>query len=312
LLALLAKSILRSGNLNDSYGKKRIIYNMKQSDKKTSSKDDNRQAVAQAMSLSGKAILLTRPRQQSEEMTLLLEGLGAKVLHAPMIEIKEPDSWLALDESIHQLDLYDWVIFTSVNGVKFFFHRLAQKSLESMAKISRAKVCAIGLATAKALEKQEVKVDLVAAEAHAEGLLQALLFYTGNLQTLRGKRFLLPRARIARELLPVELSRLGAQVDVVEAYQNVMPEIADDSFLQWLKDGVIDVVTFTSSSTVHNFVTLVGRENLRSLLQHSRIACIGPVTSGTAQEYELQPIIQPQNATAAALVEAIVQAIGSE
>lgn len=242
----------------------------------------------------------------------MLERLGAKVLHAPMIEIKEPDSWQALDESIHQLNLYDWVIFTSVNGVKFFFERLAKKRLEPLAKVSGASVCAIGLATAKALEKQDVKVDLIAADAHAEGLLQALLFYTGNLQTLRGKRFLLPRARIARELLPVELSKLGAQVDVVEAYQNVMPEIADDSFLHLLKDGRIDVVTFTSSSTVHNFVAMAGRENLQTLLQHSRIACIGPVTRGTAEEYELQNIIQPQNATAAALVEAIVRAIGSQ
>jgi uroporphyrinogen III methyltransferase / synthase len=298
--------------LNDSIGKKRIIINMNQSDKKTSSKDPNRQTVASARSLSGKAILLTRARQQSKEMSLMLEGLGAKVLHAPMIEIKEPDSWQALDESIHQFHLYDWVIFTSVNGVKFFFQRLAQISPEPMAKLSRASVCAIGLATAKALEKHDVKVDLIAADANAEGLLQALLFYTGSLQALRGKRFLLPRARIAREVLPAELSRLGAQVDVVEAYQNVMPEIADNRFLQLLKDGVIDVVTFTSSSTVHNFVTMVGIENLHSLVQHARIACIGPVTRATAEEYELQNIIQPQNATAAALVEAILQAVGSQ
>jgi uroporphyrinogen III methyltransferase/synthase len=286
---------------------------MKLSDNKTDGEAYDRQAgVASSGSLCGKAILLTRPRQQSKEMTLMLEGLGAKVLHAPMIEIKEPDSWLALDESIHQLDLYDWLIFTSVNGVKFFFQRLAQNRLKPLTEISSAAVCAIGLATAKALETHGVKVDLVAADAHAEGLLQALLFYTGGLQTLRGKRFLLPRARYAREVLPLELSKLGAQVDVVEAYQNVMPEIADHSFLQLLKNGSIDVITFTSSSTVHNFVTLVGRENLPQLLQHSRIACIGPVTKGTAEDYELHNIIQPQSATAAALVEAIVQAIGSQ
>ena len=285
---------------------------MEQSDKKTMLEEDDGQTneASSALPLSGKTILLTRPRQQSEEMAALLEGLGANVLYAPMIEIREPDSWQALDESIHQLDLYDWLIFTSANSVKFFFQRLAQKSLEPLAKISKASICAIGLVTAKALESRGAKVDLIATDSTAEGLLQALLFYKGSLQALRGQRFLLPRARLAREVLPSELRKLGAQVDVVEAYQNVMPEMAGDSITHLFKQRVIDVVTFTSSSTVHNFVALAGVENLQELLRHSRIACIGPVTKATAEEYQLKNIIQPQNYTAAALVEAIVQAIG--
>jgi uroporphyrinogen III methyltransferase / synthase len=262
--------------------------------------------------LYGKAILLTRPRQQSEEMTTMLEALGAKVIHAPTIELREPDSWDAIDESIHQLDLYDWLIFTSVNGVKFFFQRLAQKSTKPLAQLSKASVCAIGLATAKAVESAGAKVDLVATDSHAEGVLQALLFYTGSLQALRNLRFLLPRAKLAREVLPTELRKLGAQVNVVEAYQNIMPEMGSDSILALFRDTDIDVITFTSSSTVHNFVAMVGKENLPELLRNSRIACIGPVTGATAEEYDLQNIIQPDSYTAAALVEAIVQAIGKK
>jgi uroporphyrinogen III methyltransferase / synthase len=287
---------------------------MENSDKKTThGKADKPSAeVPSAPLLYGKVILVTRPRQQSEEMSAMLQELGAKVIHAPMIELREPDSWDALDESIHQLDLYDWLIFTSANGVKFFFQRLAQKSTEPLAKISKASVCAIGLATAKALESAGAKVDLIATDSRAEGVLQALLFYTGSLQALRGLRFLLPRARLARELLPVELRKSGAVVDVVEAYQNIIPEMGSDSIVNLLKDEVIDVITFTSSSTVHNFVALVGKENLPELLQHSQIACIGPVTKATAEEYHLHNIIQPDSYTAAALVKAIVQAIGKK
>jgi uroporphyrinogen III methyltransferase / synthase len=277
---------------------------------KASTDEGQADEVVPAGRLSGITILLTRPRQQSEEMTAMLEGLGASVIHVPMIELKEPESWQALDESIHQLDLYDWLIFTSVNGVKYFFQRLAKLRPEPMATLTGASLCAIGLATAKALEQHHVRVDLVATEAHAEGLLKALLFYLGSLQALPGLRFLLPRARHARELIPDELRKMGARVDVVEAYQNVMPEMAGQGLLQLFKDRRVDVITFTSSSTVENFVTLIGREQLPRLLEHSRIACIGPVTKATAEAYGLRQIIQPQTSTAEAFVEAIVRAIG--
>ena len=259
--------------------------------------------------LSGRAVLVTRPRQQSEEMTAMLEGLGAKVIHAPMIEMKEPDRWDAVDQSINQLDLYDWLIFTSANGVKFFFRRLAQKRRESLSEISEASICAIGAATAKALESVGAMIDLIATNSTAEGLMQELLDYLGGSDAVGSLRFLLPRARLAREVLPDELRKLGAQIDVVETYQNVMPEMAGENISRLLKDEAIDVITFTSSSTVHNFATLVGTENLAELLQHSLIACIGPITKATAEEYHLQNMIQPNSYTAKALVEAIVQAI---
>lgn len=286
---------------------------MEENDKKATPEEDQgpSQKASSTAPLYGKTILLTRPRQQSAEMTALLEDFGATVIHAPMIEIKEPDNWDAIDKSIHQLDLYDWLIFTSVNGVKFFFQRLAEVRNQPLEKISKASICAIGLVTAKALESAGVKVDLIATDSRAEGVLQALFFNIGGLFALHGLRFLIPRAQLAREVLPLELTRAGAQVDVVEAYQNVMPEMDGNNLSDLFKDRHIDVIAFTSSSTVHNFVSMIGKDILSELLQHSRIACIGPVTRATAEEYDLKNIIQPANYTAAALVDAIVQAIGN-
>jgi uroporphyrinogen III methyltransferase / synthase len=287
---------------------------METSDENLPDKDVGKEKIEAPSSkpLSSRTVLVTRPRQQSEEMTALLEGLGAQVIHAPMIEIKAPDRWDALDESINQLDLYDWLIFTSANGVNSFFQRLAQKSSQPLAAISQASVGAIGAATAKALASVGAKIDLMATESTAEGLMQALLDHLGGSLALRGLRFLLPRARLARDVLPDALTQLGAQVDVVEAYQNVMPEMGSENIFQLLKDEAIDVITFTSSSTVHNFAALIGEEHLAELLQNSLIACIGPVTKASAEAYHLQNIIQPNRYTAAALVEAIVQALNSE
>jgi uroporphyrinogen III methyltransferase / synthase len=262
--------------------------------------------------LSGKAVLVTRARQQSEEMTAMLEELGAKVIHAPMIEMKEPDRWDAVDQAINQLAVYDWIIFTSANGVKFFFQRLSQNRRESLSEISGASVCAIGAATAKALESVGVNIDFIPMNSTAEGLMQELLDHLGGSDALGGLRFLLPRARLAREVLPDALRRFGAQVDVVEAYQNVTPEMDSESILHLLQDEGIDVITFTSSSTVHNFAALIGKAHFSALLQNSLIACIGPITRATAEEYHLQNVIEPDRYTAEALVQAIVQAISSE
>jgi uroporphyrinogen III methyltransferase/synthase len=265
--------------------------------------------VSASKPLLRKTVLLTRPREQAAEMTALLEGLGARVIHLPMIEIKEPESWDALDESINQLHLYDWLLFTSVNGVNFFFQRFRQTKKESLSSITSLQVCAIGKATAQALEAAGAKVDLIAKDSKAEGLLQSLMAHLGDASAIGGRRFLLPRARLAREVLPEELRKLGAQVDAVEAYQNVLPKTDSEKLIRLLCDGSIDVLAFTSSSTVSNFAALLGRENLAELLQNALIACIGPVTAATAAEYHLKNIIQPDNYSAPALVEVIVEAL---
>lgn len=241
-------------------------------------------------------------------MTSLLEACGAEVIHFPMIETVAPDSWAALDAVIERLSSYDWLVFTSVNGVEFFFRRLAQTCSNDFSSFRGIQVCAIGAATAKALDQAGRKADLMAIDSKAEGLLDAILKQVGSAERLRGSRFLIPRARFAREVLPEELANLGAVVETVEAYQTVKPEADAERLRVLLKSQTVDVITFTSSSTVHNLIATVGETVATDLLKGVLIACIGPVTATTAQQYNLTNIVQPDSYTAGALVEAIVQA----
>ncbi|HJQ67776.1 MAG TPA: uroporphyrinogen-III synthase [Blastocatellia bacterium] len=253
--------------------------------------------------LAGLSVLITRGLGQSAEMTALLEEAGATVIHCPTIEISEPESWAALDAAIGNLDDYDWVVFTSANGVEFFYRRLAEKSLPD--RIIR---CAIGPATAKALEAASGRVDVVAKDSKAEGALSAIIEHAGGQDRVRGLRFLIPRARVAREVLPTELSSLGARVDAVEAYQTIKPETDGEEIKRLLTERAIDVVTFTSSSTVANFAAIVGVKELSGLLEGVLVACIGPVTAATAREHGLDHVIQPDRYTAPALVESLIEA----
>ena len=181
-----------------------------------------------------------------------------------------------------------------------------------MAQIKETFVCAIGKATAKALAESGINANLIANDSKAEGLLQALIEQAGGKENLRGRRFLLPRARIAREILPEELRKLGAIVDAVETYQTIRPQADDTDFIQLLEKKAIDVIIFTSSSTVLNFVATVGEERVAKLLHDIIIACIGPITAATAREYNLTNIIQPKNYNAAALVDTIVAAFATK
>lgn len=264
-----------------------------------------------AQPLKGKTIVITRPRAQSGHMTMHLEQLGATVIHCPTIEIVEPVSWAALDDAIEQLAAYDWLVFTSSNGAEFFFRRLGEKCGDYSSRMSHLSVCAIGPATAKAIAKARVRVDLIAEDSKAEGTLAAIVERAGGKNKIRGLRFLIPRARIARDVLPVELSNLGAYVNAVEAYQSVKPEADAESIIRLLKEGAVDAITFTSSSTISNFAALVAAEEVSKLLRDVLVACIGPVTAATAIDYGLTNIVQPDVYNATALVEAIVKAIGS-
>lgn len=268
-------------------------------------------AATAEKSLAGRSVLVTRTGEQSVEMTARLEAAGAKVMHAPMIALTAPDSWDAIDEAIRKINQYDWIIFTSTNGVKFFFQRLAQNCRFPLAQITAAKICAIGKTTAKAILAVGAKADFVAKDSKAEGLVKEFVAQFDSAEALHGLRILLPRARLAREVLPEELRRLGAEVDALETYQNILPETAGENLLQLLQSGAIDIITFTSSSTVNNFAAVVGKDNLARLLQNVCVACIGPVTAATAQALGLQSIIQPNDYTAASLVEAIEQKFSS-
>ena len=265
-----------------------------------------------ALPLRGKTVLVTRPRKQSGDITEQLEAVGATVVHCPTIEVLPPDSWAQLDGSIRRIKEYDWIVFTSANGVRFFFERLGELEIEGTQALSGAVVCAIGPATARALQKAGVVAQITASDSKAEGALRAIIDHVGGEQNVRGLQFLIPRAKVAREILPASLQKLGARVDAVETYQTVKPEIARDSILRLFNETSIDVVTFTSSSTVSNFAALIGLTDLSDLLANVSIACIGPITAETAASYGLRNIIQPKLYNAEALVESIVMSIGQK
>jgi uroporphyrinogen III methyltransferase/synthase len=260
-----------------------------------------------AQPLKGRTVVITRAQGQSDELASALEKLGAAVIRFPTIQIVEPSSWAPLDAAIEKLDSYDWVVFTSANGVRYFFRRLS----ECRRQLGRQIICAIGPATAKALDCEGVRADLTARDSRAEGVLKAIIEYVGGEQKLRALRFLMPRAQIARELLPTELRRLGAQVDAVEAYRNVMPDVDKLEAMKLFKQRSVDAITFTSPSTVSNFAALFGKRDLSELLAGVVVACIGPVTAATAAEYGLKNLLRPETQTAAALARALVEALSA-
>jgi len=259
--------------------------------------------------LARKIVMLTRPPAQSTEMAAQLESLGATVIHYPTIQIAEPTSWEPLDAAIARLESYDWLIFTSANGVEFFFRRLAQKRGDGLSIVSGLRICAVGPATARAIASAGGQVEITAKESKAEGVLAAIIQAAGGEAKLAGQRFCLPRARVARELLPEELARHGSHVDAVEAYQTIRPDIDRASLLRWITEARVDAVTFTSPSTVTNFAVLVGADDLKESLSGIIVCSIGPVTTAALRAHGLTEIVQPQTYNAAALVEALVKAL---
>jgi uroporphyrinogen III methyltransferase/synthase len=250
-------------------------------------------------SLTGKKILITRAREQSGDFAALLKKLGAEVIEFPTIQIVPPTTWKGLDRAIDQLNSYDWIIFTSANGVILFFERLSKKR-EDRYLPSSLKVCAIGPATAHQLKVKGIRVDYVPKEFVAEAILKGF-----KEMVVKGKRILLARVKEARDVLPQGLREMGAEVDVVAAYQTVKPQGGSRRLKKPLRDGAIDVITFTSSSTVTNFIDLLKKEDLKKLLKGIAIACIGPITAQTAKKLGMKVHIQPKEYTIPALVHSI-------
>ncbi len=248
--------------------------------------------------LFGQTIVVTRAREQAAALAEPLRELGANVLELPTIEIRPPDDWAALDQAIREIDQYDWLIFTSANGVRYFTARLdeAAKDLRDL----KARICAIGPATEASVRALHLKVDLMPEEYVAESVLAA--FAKADLE---GKRILLPRAMKARDVIPVELGRRGARVDVVAAYQTVIPASSAQRAAEMFEgERKPDWITFTSSSTVTHFAGLFPLDKLRGV----RVASIGPVTSATARELGIEIHAEPREYTVAGLVDAIVAA----
>lgn len=248
--------------------------------------------------LFGRRIVVTRAQDQAAEFVDRLHALGADVVEWPVISLEPASDPTQLDQAIGRLSTYDWLIFTSVNGVRFFLERLDRSASDLRAL--KARICAIGPATRRAIESLHLKVDLMPEEYVAESLVAAF-----SSEALRGKRILLPRAAVARDLIPVELAKLGAEIDVVEAYRNEVPPDAGARAHEIFSGGKKpDWITFTSSSTVANTVAVAGRDALQGL----RIASIGPVTSKTIRQNGLAVDAEAKQFTLDGLVQAILDA----
>jgi uroporphyrinogen III methyltransferase/synthase len=258
--------------------------------------------------LFGRTVVVTRSREQASALTERLEELGAEVLEFPTIQVVEPDDWRPVDEVVRRVGEYDWVVFTSVNGVDAFFDRLEQADLDARA-LARAQVAAIGPATAARCIDRGVRPDYVPEEYRAEGVLEG--FLERGVGT--GTKVLIPRALEAREILPDTLRERGATVDVVAVYRTVLGS-GGGSVLDRLAEGEVDVVTFTSSSTVRNFVELAkgGGLDLAAAMEDVLVSSIGPITSDTCRELGLTVGVEADEFTIPGLVQAVLDTLGTE
>jgi uroporphyrinogen III methyltransferase/synthase len=258
-----------------------------------------------ARPLFGKRIVVTRSREQAPDLVDMLEELGAGVIEAPTIRILPPADFTKLDEMCARAAEFNWIVFTSANGVEWFMRRLIETGGD-VRSLKGVKLCTVGPATADRLKRYGIRIDLMPDEARAEAMVEALKG-TGD---LHGTRVLLPRADIAREVLADELRKAGADVVEVAAYRTVVEE-SDRDIYRMLLEKQVDAVTFTSASTVRNFVKTLGAEPAADLLQSIDVASIGPVTAEAAQQLGIRTTIMPATYTVPALVQAIVAHYGS-
>jgi uroporphyrinogen-III synthase len=256
--------------------------------------------------LTGVRVLVGRARHQAGSLSGELRKLGAQVLEIPLIEIRKPASFRPLDSALKNLDSYDWLILTSVNGVDAMWSRLPKLRIQKD-RVLNMHVAAIGPATKKAIEQNGLTVNVMPNEYVAESVVRSLS------RKVKGKRVLLVRAKVARDVIPRELRKAGAWVHVVEAYETVVPLSSRRRLQAALKNPKKrpDVVTFTSSSTVKNFVELLGKSRTPKMLNGVRTASIGPVTSATLREFGLPVDIAAREFTIPGLVTAIVDVITS-
>lgn len=254
--------------------------------------------------LSGTRVLVGRARHQAGALSSGLRKLGADVVEIPFIEIRKPHSCTPLDSALRNIGNYDWLILTSVNGVDAVWNRVRKLRLKTK-QLRHLKVAAIGPATKKAIEKQRIRVNVVPEEYVAESVVKSLR------KKVVGQRVLLARAKVARDVIPTELRKLGAQVDVVEGYETVIPQASRARLHALLKNPRRrpHVITFTSSSTARNFVSLFAGRDARVTrsLQDIRFASIGPVTSATLRELGLSVHIEAREYTIPGLIRAIAR-----
>jgi uroporphyrinogen III methyltransferase/synthase len=258
--------------------------------------------------LFGRRIVVTRTREQASELVNLLENYGAECIEFPTISMEPVDSYEILDRALAEIDTYQWILFTSINAVDYFLKRLFDLG-KDVRFLKGPKIAAVGKVTAEALVAHGIKADLLPEEFTGDGLAEALI-KTG----VKGLHILIPRALKAGEILPESLSSAGAEVTVAPVYQNVLPASSTGEQLKGelslaLQEKTVDMITFTSSSTVKNFATLMEietPEDMRKLMTGVAVATIGPVTAKTAENLGLKIDVQPAEYTIQNLVNCIV------
>jgi len=253
--------------------------------------------------LAGKRVIVSRARAQAGVLSSRLRALGARVIEIPFIAIRKPRTFKPLDDALRRHARYDWLILTSTNGVAAFFERATKLRIEPK-EFAHCKIAAIGPATSKAIESHGLRVHVVPEQYVAESVVARL---KGR---VKGKRVLLVRAKVARDVIPRDLRAAGAQVHVREAYETVVPRSSRKRLLSALRNPARppDVITFTSSSTARNFLDLIGPKIAYSgLLDAVNLASIGPITTATLREFNFPVSIRAREYTIPGLVEAIVR-----
>jgi uroporphyrinogen III methyltransferase/synthase len=254
--------------------------------------------------LFGRRIVVTRSREQSGDLVDMLEERGAEAIQAPTIRIAPPEDVEALDRACADAGAYDWIVFTSTNAVEYFMRRVLANG--DIRDLKGVRLCAIGPSTAQHLSRYGVRVDLTPDESRSEAVIEALK----TAGDVRGKRVLLPRSDIAREVLADQLRDAGADVGEVAAYRTLVGSAdrdGDQDIYRMLLDGKIDAVTFTSASTVKNFAKIFGEEQAADLLSATVVASIGPVTAEAAQQLGIATTVMPERYTVPDLVDALVE-----
>jgi uroporphyrinogen-III synthase len=275
---------------------------------KAKTEDRESQRIGQLVTsgpLAGRRIVVTRPHKQAEGFSSMLQQFGAEVVEAPVIEIRPPDSFQALDAALNNILQYDWLILTSVNGVEALFSRLEPLGM-SVDSLQHLKIAAIGPVTEQHIQDHGLVVDVVPPRYVAEEVVLALR------KLVRNEKVLLVRAKVARDVIPEELGHAGAEVEVIDAYQTVLPEGARERMESVFREGKTpDAITFTSSSTVKNFLSVITGTEVPAKLAKVKFASIGPVTSDTLREYGLPVHAEADEYTMEGLAQALVRLFGN-
>ncbi|MCM3759752.1 uroporphyrinogen-III synthase [Alkalihalobacillus oceani] len=249
--------------------------------------------------LAGKRILVTRAKEQAEALSSLIRRYGGTAVEVPLIAFQAPVDDARSEAMLNALDSYEWLVFTSANGVRFFIERLRELPLTGQSLPVR--IAAVGTKTEEALIRYGLRADLIPESFVAEGLLEAL-----STKVKKGNRLLLVRGNLGRSLLPKELTELGVQVEELIVYETVCPPEAKAELRAALKRTPVDYATFTSSSTVSHYAKLLKELEAEGVNPTAKIVCIGPISARTARQCRLSVDLMPAQYTIEAMVEQLV------